>query len=102
MSCGKDKGCKYNRKMLNKPAVDNNYCTTRTINEPRDSYNEDWYAYRTMQDTFVHDSVRRSVNPAKGFDGSCLGCNSDMPTCPTQSGIAYDSAVSIDSKLRGL
>jgi len=104
MSCKKDTGCKYTRNMLNnnnKNKVDNNYCTSRTINEPRDLVNDSWYKYRMLQDTFVHDAVRQSIHPMNGFQ-SCLGCDSDKPVCPTKSGIAYPEHVGVDSKLRGL
>lgn len=79
----------------------NNYCTYRTINEPRDTYNEDLEKYWSLQDKFVHHNARQNIHPTNGFQG-CLGCNSDKPVCPTKSGIAYPSHVNVESRLKGL
>jgi len=79
----------------------NNYCTYRTINEPRDTYNEDIEGYWSLQDKFVHHNARKNIHPSSGFQG-CLGCDSDKPVCPTVTGIAFPSHVGVESKLKGL
>jgi hypothetical protein len=79
----------------------NPYCTARTINEPRDSYNQGIFQYRTMQDAYVHHSAMKQFDTKSGFQG-CLGCNDDKPVCPTKSGISYPSHVNTETKLRGL
>ena len=85
----------------NKMQAKNNYCTFRTINEPRDLYNESIENYQFLQDRYVHDSARLDVNPMNGHVG-CLGCNHQKPTCPMKSGIAYPEHVGVESKLKGL
>lgn len=100
MSCN----CKFNKnvaKYKTKFQTDNNYCTYRTINEPRDTYNMDIQGYWSLQDKFVHHNARGKIDQMNGFQG-CLGCASDKPVCPTVSGIAYPDHVGVDSKLRGL
>lgn len=79
----------------------NPYCTARTINEPRDSYNQGIFNYRTLQDAYVHHTASQHFHEVSGFQG-CLGCDSDRPVCPTQSGILYPSHVNTETKLRGL
>ena len=79
----------------------NNYCTYRTINQPRDLYNEKIEEYLFLQDAYVHDTARLDVNPVNGHVG-CLGCDHQRPTCPTQSGFAYPEHVGVESKLLGL
>ena len=88
---------KYENKLQSK----NNYCTFRTINEPRDLYNEKIENYQFLQDRYVHDTARDDVNPMNGHVG-CLGCNHQKPTCPMKSGIAYPDHVGVESKLKGL
>jgi len=84
-----------------KNQVVNNYCTARTINEPRDLYNEKIEDYQFLQDRNVHDSARLDVNPVNGHVG-CLGCEHQKPTCPTKTGFAYPEHVGVESRLFGL
>lgn len=103
MSCNNKKGCRFNKNMqtMQQAQLGGNYCTSRTINTARDTYNEDWFDYGTLQDRYVHHNARSSIHPMNGFQG-CLGCASDKPICPSQSGIAYPHHVGVDSRLRGL
>lgn len=94
----------YNKNVVNyqnKLQSKNNYCTVRSINEPRDNYNVDIENYQFLQDRYVHDSARVDVNPMNGHVG-CLGCDHQKPTCPMKSGIAYPEHVGVESKLFGL
>jgi hypothetical protein len=85
----------------NKLEGHNNYCTFRTINEPRDLYNEKIEDYWFLQDRYVHDSARQDVNPVNGWQGQ-LGCNHQRPTVGQRSGIAYPDHVGVESKLKGI
>ena len=108
MSCcnsnaGDNKGA-YSRNMLVQQKLlqnTNNYCTSRTINEPRDVYNTQWFDYGTFLPKYAHAAIRDVVHPMNGHVG-CLGCNSDKPTCPQKSGLAYPSHIGVESRLKGL
>jgi hypothetical protein len=102
MSCSSNK-CKARSvpDLKDMKKVHNPYCTARTINEPRDSYNQGIFDYRTLQDAYVHHTAQKQFHKSSGYQG-CLGCDGDKPVCPTQSGIAFPSHVNTETKLRGL
>ena len=94
----------YNKNVINyqnKMQAQNNYCTVRTINEPRDNYNEIIEDYIFLQDRYVNVAARKDMNNMNGNVG-CLGCDHQLPTCTTQSALSYPDHVGVESKLFGL
>ena len=80
-----------------------NYCTFRTINVPRDTYNTKILNYQLLQDQYVHYTARKELlgNQAQGHVG-CLGCDHTKPICPTQTGHVFGEVVGTESRLKGL
>lgn len=97
-------GCNSNKQVNNYKKLfeqENPYCTMRTINAPRDLYNQRYADYWNFLDKYIHPSVQRNAHPMNGFPG-CLGHESQQPICPSKNLIVYPHHVSTDSKLRGL
>jgi hypothetical protein len=88
----------------NKKEEDNNtnYCTFRTINVPRDSYNDQIMNYQLLQDAYVHETARKELDKSVNGHVGCLGCSHTLPICPTESGINFSQRVNDESKLLGI
>ena len=79
-----------------------NWCTYRTINVPRDTYNTKILNYSLLQDQYVHYTARKELEKSQNGHVGCLGCDHTKPVCPTQSGIVYSHRVNDESRLYGL
>jgi hypothetical protein len=106
MSCSNNSNsqeCKYKQNNMKYNQQFNNYCAARTINEPRDVYNEEIQDFWSYQGAHVHQAARLRADQMNGWVGCMRGnCGDSKPVCATISAIGIPEHVGIESKLRGL